>query len=267
MSQVLALITQDSALLKCELDRVRSAFPLSDRSVSGIGAWQEGQVVQRTFGAGVAADGLWEAPESEIVLLGARALGVGQDVETAAQPFRFRNWLFAAAGELERASAVRERVWNELPEFLQGAVKGPTWEEAAFVRFLAELRAAGRMEDPNLDATTAANAMASCAKGLEQVSAAVGVTARPKFAFVASNGRLVVAARRGGQPLSYLLLEGRAECARHGLAADARDGESLVRDHRRRRSVVVSSAPGEGWVALPETATLAIDRKLTITVR
>lgn len=267
MSQVLALITQDSALLKCELDRVRTAFPIEPGSVAGVGAWQDSQVVQRTFGAGVPTDELWEAPESEIVLLGARSLSVGQDVETSAQPFRFRNWLFAAAGELERASAVRERLWNELPEFLQGAVRGPTWEEAAFVRFLAELRSVGRMEDLQLDTATAAAAMAACAKGVEQVSAAVGVTARPRFAFVASNGRLVVAARRGGQPLSYLLLEGRAECARHELAADAKDGQALVRDHRRRRSVVVSSAPGEGWVALPESATLAIDRKLTITVR
>lgn len=267
MSQVLALITQDSALLKCELDRVRTAFPLAVGSIAGIGAWQEGQVVQRTFGAGVPTEELWEAPDSEIVLLGARSLGVGQDVDTAAQPFRFRNWLFAAAGELERASAVRERVWNELPEFLQGAVRGPTWEEAAFVRFLAELRAVGRMEDLTLDTATAAAAMASCAKGLEQVSAAVGVTERPRFAFVASNGRVVVAARRGGQPLSYLLLEGRAECARHEIAADAKDGQSMVRDHRRRRSVVISSTPAEGWVPLPESATLAVDRKLTITVR
>lgn len=269
MSQVLALITSDAALLRCELDRVRERFPFEPGSVVGVGGWQDGQVVQRRYGQGAPTEEAWEAPDSEVALLASRTLGVGQGMEESAQPFRFRQWLFAAAGTLERGSAVRERLREELPEFLAAAVRGPTWEEAAFARFLAELREIGRIEDGLLDAATAAAQLGACARAIEQVSGGAGVTGRPGFALVASNGRLVVATRRGEQGLSYALLEGRGECPRHELTSRASDAEPLVRDHRRRRSVVVASGvpAGEGWVALPDGATLAVDRRLSVTIR
>lgn len=269
MSQVLALITSDAALLRCELDRVKARFPFEPRSVVGVGGWQDGQVVQRRYGLGAATEEAWEAPDSEVSLVASRTLGVGEGMEDSAQPFRFRQWLFAAAGTLERGEAVRERLREELPEFLSAAVRGPTWEEAAFARFLAELREIGRIEDGLLDSATAAACLSSCARAIEQVSGGAGVTTRPGFALVASNGRLVVATRRGEQGLSYALLEGRPECARHELGPNASDAETLVRDHRRRRSVVVASgiAAGEGWVSLPEGATLVVDRRLAVTIR
>jgi glutamine amidotransferase len=202
-------------------------------------------------------------------MLASRTLGVGQGMEDSAQPFRFRQWLFAAAGTLERGDQVRERLREELPEFLAAAVRGPTWEEAAFARYLAELRDIGRIEDPQLDNTTAAARLGSCAKAIEQISGGAGVTNRPGFALVASNGRVVVATRRGAQGLSYALLEGSGVCARHELTARTSDAEPLVRDHRRRRSVVVASGvpAGDGWVALPDGATLAVDRRLSVTIR
>ena len=268
MSQVLALITSDAALSRCELDRVRPWFSFDAGSVVGVGGWQDGQVVQRRYGVGQPSEEAWEAPDSEVAMLASRTLGVGQGMEDSAQPFRFRQWLFAAAGTLDRAEQVRERLREELPEFLAAAVRGPTWEEAAFARFLAELRDIGRIEDPQLDSASAAARLGLCAKAIEQVSGGAGVTARPGFALVASNGRVVVATRRGGQGLSYALFEGRASCARHELTAKASDAEPLVRDHRRRRSVVVASGVtgGDGWVALPDGATLAVDRRLCVTI-
>lgn len=269
MSQVLTLITSDAALLRCELDRVRAGFAFEPGSIVGVGCWQDGQVVQRRYGLGANAGEAWDASDSEVALLASRALSVGQGLEESAQPFRFRQWLFAAAGTLERGDQVRERLREELPEFLAAAVRGPTWEEAAFARFLAELREIGRIEDASLDSATAAARLASCAKAIEQVSGGAGVKTRPGFALVASNGRMVVATRRGGENLSYALLEGQAQCAIHDLAPNASDAEPLVRDHRRRRSVVVASGvhPGDGWVSLPDGSTLAIDRKLSVTLR
>jgi len=267
MSQALALITQDAALVRCELDRVRVGLPFEPSGVVGVGGWQDGHVVQRRYGVDRPAAEAWEAPDSEVVMMASRLLGVGQSAENSSQPFRFRQWLFAAVGTLEKAEAVRERLWEELPEFLQIAVRGPTWEEAAFARFLAELRDIGRMEDAQLDAATAAARLGACARAVDQVSGGVGVAGKPGFALVASNGKIVVATRRGAQPLSYALLEGRAECSRHQLTADARDGESLVRDHRRRRSVVVAAVNAEGWVPLPDGATIGVDRRLTATIK
>ena len=166
MSQVFALITSDAALVRCELDRVRSQFPLEGGSVVGVGGWQDGQVVQQRFGSGAPTEEAWEAPDSEVVMLSSRALGVGEGIEDSSQPFRFRQWLFAAAGTLDRGHEVRDRLREELPEFLAAAVRGPTWEEAAFARYLAELRNIGRIEDPSLDSATAASCLSSCAKAI-----------------------------------------------------------------------------------------------------
>lgn len=270
MSQLVALFTSDAALVRCELDRVRPQVRLGGPGEAiGVGAWQDGQVVQRQYGVGVPPDGAWEAAESEVVLLASRALPVGQGVEESAQPFRFRQWFFAAAGELERPDAVRERLARELPEFLQNTLRGRAWEEAAFARFLAELRALGRIEDPALDAATAALKLDATARAIEQVSAAAGVARKPGFALAASNGRVLVATRRGAQPLAWSLLEGTADCARHAAGPDARDAETLARDHRRRRSVVIASGVtvGEGWQPVADGATLAVDRRLAVTVR
>ena len=104
---------------------------------------------------------------------------------------------------------------------LVGAWLAAAWEAAAFARFLGELRNLGRMEDASLDAVTAGACLSAAAKAIEQLSAAVGVTARPSFSLLASNGRVAVATARGGAAVSYTLLEGRAECARHELTADA----------------------------------------------
>lgn len=246
---------------------MRAGFPLHSGSAIGVGAWQDGHVILQRWGPGVGHDELFEVPESQVVLLGERPLGLHQGVEDSTEPFRFRQWLFCAVGTLEKAGAVRDRMWDELPEFLQGAVKGPTWEETVFARFLTELRELGRIEDPSLDAATAAECLRKCAHAVAQTSLDVGITRKPGFALVASNGRMLIASRSGEQSLSYSMLEGRGECVRHELRDDARDGEALVRDHRRRRSVVVTSAPLEGWVSVPDGSTLSVDRKLTASLR
>ncbi len=267
MNHFLALLTSDASLVRCELDRVRHAFSAGEGEIIGTGGWQEDQVVARSYGVGVPRENAWESPDSEAVLLASRSLGVGQGVDDCAQPFRFRRWLFAAGGGLEQADAVRDRLREELPDFIAGAIRGPTWEQAAFARFLAELRDLGRIEDQSLDGPTAALKLRACAQALEQVSAAVGVTARPAFSLVASNGRVIAAVARGGAKLSYALLEGQAACARHELTTASPAAEPPVRDHLRRRSVVLASGEAPGFITLPEGASIAVDRRLNVTIR
>jgi hypothetical protein len=191
---------------------------------------------------------------------------VGESVEQAAQPFRFRQWFFAAAGSVDEPANLRRRVVAELPEFLQASVRSQAWEEAAFATFLAELRALGRMEDPTLEARTAAACLGATARTLEQLASKAGGR-RPAVAMVASNGRLLVAARRGDAPLSWTLLEGRPDCPRHARLPDAPDAATLARDHLRRRSVVLATSAGDGWQPLGDGATFAVDRRLAVEVR
>lgn len=268
MSSLLAIVTSDAALVRCELDRVRPLVTLdAPGRVAGVGAYQDEVVLQRRYGVGAAAE-LWEVPLSEMVLLHAGPLPVDLAPEENAQPFRFRQWLFAHVGEVDRADAVRDRLYEQLPEFLQSAVRGGTLSEVIFAQFLAELRSVGRTEDPTLEGPMAASLLKKAARAVEQVSGEVGGTSKAKLALVATNGRVLVAARRGQQALAYRLLEGRAECARCGITAEAKESEVAVRDHRRRRSVVLASSPnaGDGWVAVPDGGVLSVDRRLSLQV-
>lgn len=266
MSSLLGIVTSDPALVRCELDRIRPLVALeAPGQVAGAGAYQDEVVLQRRYGAGATQD-LWEVPDSDMALLHSGALPVGLSPDENAQPFRFRQWLFAHVGLVDRADAVRDRLFEELPEFLQAVVRGGTLSEVIFAQFLSELRGVGRTEDPTLEAGLAATLLKKAALDVEHASAEVGGTAKAQLALAATNGRVLVAARRGRQGLSYRLLEGRADCERCGIAPDARDTEARVRDHRRRRSVVIATHPknGDGWVAVNDGAALAVDRKLAV---
>jgi len=106
------------------------------------------------------------------------------------------------------------------------------------------------------------------AKVAEQASTRAGGTQRPSLAMVATNGRLLVAMRRGAQGLAFKLLEGDRRCERHGLTGEESDALPEVRDHRRRRSVVVATDPSrsDSWVAVQDGGAVAVDRKLSLQV-
>ena len=268
MSRFAAILTSDPMLVRCELDRVRPQLELDDKAlVIGVGAYDDAVVLQRRYGAGVPRAELWEVPDSDAVIFHAGSLKVGQSLEDNAQPFRFRQWLFAHLGQVDQAERVRDRLLAELPDFLQRSVRGATLAEVVFGVFLSELRTLGRTEDPNLEPAVAAQLLIKAARVVEQASAGAGGTQKSQQSLVATNGRLLVAARRGG-PLAYSLLEGEPSCKRCGLLGDGKDADPLVRDHRRKRSVVVATHPTrvDAWAAIPDGGAVAVDRKLAVQV-
>jgi hypothetical protein len=263
-SWLAALYTSDSTLVRCEIDRVRDALRL-DHDYAGIGGWHDGMVIQRRYAAGAARAELWEIPDTDVVVLASGTLPLGTPVEENAQPFRYHQWLFGQVAQIPNQDAVRERLLEQLPDFIQSMVRGVTLAEVIFAQFLAALRRLGRMDDPSLDAVVAGRTLAAVTRSVQQVSAEVGGTEKIKLGLVASNGRALVGARRG-LPLSYSLLEGQVECRRCGLRADTPETEALVRDHPRRRSVVISTVPlrPQEELAVPEDGFVAVDRRLSV---
>jgi hypothetical protein len=75
---------------------------------------------------------------------------------------------------------------------------------------------------------------------------------------------VLLAARLGGLPVSFRLLEGSAECARCQLLASTRGREEAARAHLHARAVVLATAPEAGapWLELPEGHALAVGRSL-----
>lgn len=269
MSRFVALMTSEPFLVRCELHRIRPEVSLDqpDQAV-GVGAYEEHTALLRRYGPGAPRTDLWEAPESDAVVLMAQSLPIGQSLDDNLQPFRFRQWMFAQAGHVERADSVRAALAESVPDYLQRAVRGGTVSEMMFGTFLKNLRNIGRMEDPGLEAPIAAQVLAQTARTIEQVAAEVSGSGKAQLAFVATNGRMLVAAARGNTHLYYRPLEGEGTCDRCGLKAGGKDSEPLVRDHRRRRSIVVSTHPvkPQAWMPLADGGAIAVDRKVQLHV-
>ena len=265
MTRLFAIATSYPSLMRCELARARSLVTLDeDGLVLGLGAYDDAQLVQRRYGVGVTHSDMWEQPNSETALYVAGAPPVGRPLEDMAQPFRMRQWLFAMAGQLPSVSnATRERLAEQLPDFLQRSLKGPAVEEAVFATFLAELRSLGRTEDPGLEAPLAAQLLSRTAQHVED---AAGQAHRASVALVATNGRIVIASARGDAPLFYRLLEGEGACARCELSGEEKAATAIVRDHRRRRSVLLSNAPlkPEQWEQVVGGRSIAVGRTLQV---
>lgn len=272
LSHTVAILTSDPSLICCELDRVRALVEIDGPGLAlGLGAFEEDVVLQRRYGVGVPRANLWEVPDSDAAIVWAGPLGVGMSLEDNTPPFRFRQWLFAFSGAVDVADRVRERLLGELPDFLQRSVRGSTLGEVVFGVYLAALRSLGRIEDRTLEAPVAAQLLAKVARTVEQAAGDLGGREKPAMALVATNARVLAAARRGEQPMSFKLLEGDPTCARCGLDTTMKDTLPLVRDHRRRRSVVIAATRAlagrsEGWVPVPDGGAVAVDRKLALQV-
>jgi glutamine amidotransferase len=269
MSRFVALMTSEPFLVRCELHRIKAEVSLdSPEQAVGVGAYEEHTTLIRRYGPGVPRADLWEAPESDAVVLMAQSIAVGQPFEENMQPFRFRQWLFAHAGHIERADNVRVALMEMVPDYLQRVVRGGTVSEVMFALFLKSLRDIGRIEDPGLETSAAAQLLAQTARTVDQVAGEVSGPGKSQLAFVATNGRMLIAAGRGHGHLYYRLLEGEGTCERCGLKAGGKDSEPLVRDHRRRRSVVVATHPtkAQAWMPLADGGALMVDRKLTVNV-
>ncbi len=272
MSKVFAVYTSDPNLMRCELARLRDLVPLKDAPASnavGIGSYAQEDVLLRRFSRDLTLAELAEGsggPESEAVLYHSGVLPVGVSLDDNTQPFRFRRWLFAHHGTLHGFEHLRTRLLSSLPEFLQRQIRGDLPSEAAFALFLKLLRESGRTGEVEID--VAAQALGKAVRELEQHAAEAGAVGRSTLNFVATNQRMMLAARHGPEPLYYRLLEGEGFCERCGLPPHAPDSHPLVREHRRRRTVVVTSVigKGNGWLELEQGGVLAIDRGLKFEV-
>ena len=102
---------------------------------------------------------------------------------------------------MENEREVKERLHEELPEFLSTMMQHSTWEEVLFARFLAELRAHHRLDEPTRGPSAMAVHLNRCAEALESVSQALHQAKRPSVALAASNGQCLLVARRGEIPV------------------------------------------------------------------
>ncbi len=271
MSAVLAVLTSDPNLLRCELRRLEGQLaPQAEPRANavGMGTYADGEVLLRRLAsdAGLTLASLAPPHESAALVFHEGKLPVGLSPEENTQPFRARGWLFAHQGSLNGFEQLRASLLEELPEFLQWQVKGATDSEVAFAHFLKHLRDKGRMEDPRLEAEVAGALLADTARELGRAAARAGAARTSTLNFVATNGRILVATRSGEAPLYYTRLEGTDRCEVCGITPTTPESQPAVGAHRRQRAVVVAShvKRPQGWVELAQGTTLAVSEDLQV---
>lgn len=275
MGALVAILQTDPNLLRCQLERLHAHVALGDPDrppdAYGFGHYSGGSVLlgRRPTGAPAALSlaELAGRVDSEALVVHAGRASVGKAKDENTQPFRFRRWLFAHDGAIAGFERVRPKLAAGLPDFLRRNLMGDTDSEHAFLWFLAMLREAGPIDDLDLDAGVAARALARTVKQIEAWSREAGEQRPSRLTFVATNGRVMAATRRGG-PLHYALLEGIVPCALDGIDLSTPESDPRVRPHRLVRAVAFATRLGKpgGFIEVPEGSSVAVSRSLQVTV-
>lgn len=276
MGALVAIHQSDPNLLRCQVARLDAHVALSDPDrlpdAYGFGHYGGGSVLlgKRPTGApralGLAAL-VGQQLDSEALLAHARYATIGKAKDENTQPFRFRRWLFAHDGTVEAFDRVRPRLLAALPDFLRRNVMGDTDSEFVFSYFLKLLKDENRIDDLDLDAATAARALAGTIRQLETWVREAGAQRPSRLNLVATNGRIMVASRRGG-PLHYALLEGIVPCPLHGIDVRTPESEPQVKPHRRVKAVAFANRlrSPNGFIEVPEGNVVAVTRTLQVAI-
>jgi glutamine amidotransferase len=275
MGALVAVLQTDPNLLRCQVARLKDQVALGDGArppdAYGYGSYRAGTVLlgKRPSGA-PALLGLADLAgelDSEALLVHARQATVGNHKDENTHPFRFRHWLFAHDGTVEAWPEVKPRLLASLPDFLRRNVAGETDSEHAFMVFLALLRDDGVLDSLEVEAAAAGGALARTVRRIDAWCREVGAQRPSTLNLVATNGRVLVATRRG-RPLHYALLEGILPCPRDHLDQSTPDSDPRVRPHRRVKAVCLAThlVQPVGFLEVPEGSVVAVDRSLQVSI-
>lgn len=275
MGALVAILQSDPNLLWCQVERLKNHVALSDGSMLpdayGFGYYNASDVLLGKRPSGtpnlLGLGDLSSAVNSEALLVHARNATIGNHKDENTHPFRFRRWLFAHDGTIEGWQQVKPRLLAYLPDFLRRNIVGETDSEHACMVFLKLLRDEGRMDNLDLDASVAGRALAQAVKQIDAWCREVGAQKPSALNFVATNGRILVASRRG-RPLHYALLEGIMPCVREGIESTTPESDPRVRPHHRVKAVCLATflQQTNGFIEVPDGSVVAVSRTLQVSV-
>lgn len=271
MSATFAVFTSDPNLLPCELLRLAEEIATEDSSGAnavGLGSYAQEEVLFQRFRSPLDLkfiSGTEPRHGSEALLYHASRLPLGMSQEENTQPFRYGRWMFCHSGTVPEPARLRERLIPLLPDFLRRQVRGGTGSDLLFALFLKHVRDVGGLDEPLTDPAQGAQSLALSVRLIEEVSGEMG-SSTGALDCIATNGSMLLATRRGPEPLFYSLLEGSPLCVRCGIGPTTVETLPLVRAHQRRRTVAVASHPTRpsNWIEIPDGTAIAIGRDLRL---
>jgi glutamine amidotransferase len=275
MGALVAIIQSDPNLLRCQVRRLEDQVALREAEqlpdAYGFGYYKGNDVLLGKRPSGAPDDltlaQLAGSVESEALVVHARHATIGSQKDENTHPFRFRRWLFAHDGTVEAFREVKPRLLDALPDFLRRNVEGETDSEHAFMLFLKHLREGGHLDDLDVDARTIGRALAQVTRDLDVWCREAGASTPSTLNFVATNGRVLAATRRG-RPLHYGLLEGIIPCKRDGIEPSTPESDPRLRSHRQVKAVCFATylRQPNGFLEVPEANVVSVGRTLQVAV-
>ena len=133
----------------------------------GAGFYQAGEVLHRKrprpIDGQVEWAGVLDGIRSHVVLAHVRKSATGQDAE-GTQPFRMRQWLFAHVGTVAGFEALRPRLLESLPDFMQRNIRGNSDSEVLFHVVLSFLHDAGQLDGVDVSDAAVLSALRSSSR-------------------------------------------------------------------------------------------------------
>ncbi len=196
---------------------------------------------------------------SDIHVVQVRHATVGALRTNNSHPFRYRQWMFANTGTISNFGALRPRLLDALPSFLQRSVRGDTDSEVLFFLFLSFLHDAGLLDRSALGPDDVFPALKSSLALLDRMA---GGDKTAALNILLASPDHIIAVHRGA-PMAYRVVAGRE--AFEPLFSEDATGKLRLADLEPCRLAVVASdfendVIPRDWTALPARAMLALSR-------
>lgn len=210
MSYVLSLITNDVQMLPRTLEYAApmvSTVAQVKRGWGGVGTYQDGRAVVRRARISEGLPPFGDALNGQTTN---RMLCHVQDQPEStyspenAQPFRYKNWLFALAGTLGGGDLNRDKALALIPDYLRSNIQGTLPPELVFHIFLAALHDEARLPVQRREPARIARALDKTLEVLPGLAEGEGEIG---FSLVLSNEEQIYGATHGRQ-LFYRQVDG-----------------------------------------------------------
>jgi glutamine amidotransferase len=240
--------------------RVRASGPMG----WGLGFYQGGEVLMRRRP-------IDERDEIDVaknagdvrtdVLLGhVRNATIGNLRTENTHPFRYRQWLFAQTGTVDKYDLVHDRLLTNVPEFLRGDIRGETDAELVFHVVLSFLHDAGRLQDGAVEPAAVRDALRSTKSMIDAMMDEVGGSPLALNVLM-TNGEHMVGLHTSG-PMAYVELAGKSDADM--LIGDDTQLRRRAPELARMHCVLLASdfdePPGGRFKTLPEASLITLRR-------
>lgn len=264
MARLLGYLANQSDRIVCALTHERTALG-ADAPVMGdgwgVGSYQGAEPLLRKRPTDSREElqllDMVKGLRASAALVHVRTATVGPRTIENTHPFRHRQWLFAHLGTLPDFATHRATLVARIPDLLSRSIAGQTDSEVIFHLFLAQIHAAGGLDNLELD-------RGRITEGLRQTLAILDeTTGAAAMSLVVCTGTVMVALQRGIE-VSFVRRNGIRDCAVcHKFKGPRVDHESL-------RYVIAASSEGDalresaqpGWSAVPEASVVGVDKFL-----